>query len=161
MNKQNALHRNENAFTLIEVLIALVILAIGLLGVAKMQVVALNGNLAASDLTVATTLARDQIETLKGLDISSAEFANTNADNDAALSNPESAASLDQQDPNNPIDAGGGTTGVRKYSRFWNLAHNVPSQGTSTIVVFVYWGPVDEGGDLPRHHVAVPTIIAY
>ncbi len=51
-------------FTLLEVVIAMVILAIALLGLAGLQVVAVQGNSLASQITEATTLAQDRLELL-------------------------------------------------------------------------------------------------
>jgi type IV pilus modification protein PilV len=55
------LHRQEG-FSLIEVLVALAILAVGLLGLALFQTTAIRGNAIASKWTVATELAQDRLE---------------------------------------------------------------------------------------------------
>lgn len=57
---------NDNGFTLIEVLIAVAILAIGILGLAKMQIAAIKGNACARKGTEAMVIAQKQIETLMG-----------------------------------------------------------------------------------------------
>jgi prepilin-type N-terminal cleavage/methylation domain-containing protein len=54
----------QNGFTLIEVLIAIVILTVGILAAALMQVSALGGNSLASRTTQASTLAGGAIEEL-------------------------------------------------------------------------------------------------
>jgi prepilin-type N-terminal cleavage/methylation domain-containing protein len=59
--------KNEEGFNLIEILIALSILTIGLLAVAKMQGTALNGDSFASAVTESTTLAQDKLEGLLSL----------------------------------------------------------------------------------------------
>ncbi len=58
---------NQKGFTLIEVLIALVILAVGLLGVTAMQITAIRGNHFSDNLTRATVLAQNKLEELKHL----------------------------------------------------------------------------------------------
>jgi type IV pilus assembly protein PilV len=52
-------------FTMLEVLIAIVVIAFGLLGVAGLQVVALKNNQSASYRLIATTLANDMIDRIK------------------------------------------------------------------------------------------------
>ncbi len=53
---------NNSGFTLIEVMIALVILLIGILSLYGMQITSIKGNSAANQVTTASTLALDQIE---------------------------------------------------------------------------------------------------
>lgn len=55
---------NNNGFTLIEILIALAIFSIGILGVASMQIYSINYNSNSRILTEATTLGVDTMETL-------------------------------------------------------------------------------------------------
>ena len=57
--------RVENGFTLIEVMVSIVILAIGLLGLAPMMAISITGNSFANEATQATVLAQDKIEELK------------------------------------------------------------------------------------------------
>jgi prepilin-type N-terminal cleavage/methylation domain-containing protein len=57
----------QNGFTLIEVLIGLVILAIGILGAASMQIASVKGDVFSSSLTQAAILAQDKLEYLKDL----------------------------------------------------------------------------------------------
>ena len=56
-------------FTLIEVLIGLVILAIGILAIAGLQITSLVGTTFSSNLTQASVLAQDRLEFLKGLSL--------------------------------------------------------------------------------------------
>src|SRR5262249_28297832 len=59
------LHPHTTGFTLIEVLVALVVLSIGLLGVAGLQMVGLRGNLSAASRTQASYLADDIIDRMR------------------------------------------------------------------------------------------------
>jgi type IV pilus modification protein PilV len=59
--------KKEDGFTLIEVLIAITIFAVGLLAVAVLQTSAIKMNSTAGKLTNISTLAMDQIEKLSAL----------------------------------------------------------------------------------------------
>lgn len=58
----------EGGFTLVEVIVAVSILAIGLLAVASMQTSAITGNYRAYRLTEGTTWAQDKLEELMAMD---------------------------------------------------------------------------------------------
>ena len=57
--------KEQDGFSLLEVLIALVILAIGLLAVAQMQIVAIKGNAFGADMTESLTVGHRLMEQLK------------------------------------------------------------------------------------------------
>lgn len=56
---------NENGFTLIETVLAIAIMAIGLLALASLQVTAISGNVQSKKRTLALALAEDKIETYR------------------------------------------------------------------------------------------------
>ena len=57
----------RNGFSLIEVLIALVLLAVGLLALGGMQIVSIKGNSFSRQITQATVLTQSKLEELKRL----------------------------------------------------------------------------------------------
>ena len=70
--------RKPNGFTLIEVAAGLIILAIGLLAIAAMQITSTKGGYFSNNVTQATIFVQDKLEYLKGLpyrgsDLSSGE----------------------------------------------------------------------------------------
>jgi type IV pilus assembly protein PilV len=67
----------EKGFTLIEVLIAVVILVFGILAVASMQIVSLDGASSAEDRTQRVTVAVDTMERLMSLSFSQIVSGNT------------------------------------------------------------------------------------
>ena len=103
---------NDNGFTLIEVLVAIVILSVGLLGMASLTVGIINGNKFSNDLTTATTLAQDKMEAIRGTSYSSAV-----TETKAVLSSPND-----------------------EYKREVTITDDSPANGMKTVSVKVYWG---------------------
>jgi len=64
----------QKGFSLIEVLIGLIILAIGILAVAGMQITSIVGTSFSSNLTQASVIAQDRLEFLKGLSLNDARL---------------------------------------------------------------------------------------
>lgn len=64
----------QNGFSLIEVLVGLVFLAIGLLAIAGLQVTSVRGNYFSNNLMQATYVAQDRLEFLKNLPFSSSQL---------------------------------------------------------------------------------------
>jgi type IV pilus assembly protein PilV len=67
--------RGENGFTLVEVLIALTIFAIGMLGVAAMQITGIQGNATAKWHTQSSSWATAEVERLMTLPYGHADLA--------------------------------------------------------------------------------------
>ena len=65
---------NERGFTVIEVLIGIVILAVGLLGIAGLQVGATRGNFFSNYITQATYSAQAGLECLESIDLAAPEL---------------------------------------------------------------------------------------
>jgi type IV pilus modification protein PilV len=72
----------EKGFTLIEVLIGLIILAIGILAVAGMQITSITGTSFSKNLTQASVIAQDRLEFLKGLSLTDFRLDTNNYPND-------------------------------------------------------------------------------
>jgi type IV pilus modification protein PilV len=78
---------NAKGFTLIEVLVGVVILAIGLLGIAGMQLTSVKGNYFSNNLTQASYVAQDRIEFIKNKPIADAALnAGSHSDGTATIS---------------------------------------------------------------------------
>jgi len=64
----------DKGFTLIEVLIGLIILAIGVLAIAGMQITSIRGTSFSNNLTQASVIAQERLEFLKGLPLADASL---------------------------------------------------------------------------------------
>ena len=60
--------KKQSGFTLIEVMIALVILAAGILALATMQIVSIRSNAFSSEMTYATMMAQSRLEAIRNMD---------------------------------------------------------------------------------------------
>jgi prepilin-type N-terminal cleavage/methylation domain-containing protein len=67
--------KDENGFTLIEVVAGLIILAIGFLAIATMQITSTKGGYFSSNVTQATIFAQDKLEYLKNLSYSDSNLS--------------------------------------------------------------------------------------
>lgn len=111
--------KNQSGFSLLEVLISLVILSIGLLGLASLTAMIIRTNSFSDEFTTATALAQDKLE----------ELVNTSFGSVVTGSDP----SL--------IDENGdaGNTGS-KYNRSWTITDNIT---TKNIQVTVTWSDIN------------------
>jgi type IV pilus assembly protein PilV len=66
--------REAKGFSLLEVLVALIFLAVGLLALAGLHITSLRGNTFSHHLSLATVVAQDRLEFLKNLSLGSREL---------------------------------------------------------------------------------------
>lgn len=117
----------QAGFSLIEVLIALTIFAIGLLSIAGMQITAIQTNSRGGTLSAATAVAEGILEDILSWDTADPVFATTSAapvswDFDPILANLQPSIVLD----------GGGT-----YQATYTITANDPVENVSRVTVAV------------------------
>ncbi len=122
-------NNNENGFTIIEVMIAIVVFAIGILAVAVMQLGAVKGNSGASRLTEATVTAQNQMEQLMSLDYTDPKLSDVDNDKVAGLN--------DVTNPDGTLQVTNSASGI--YNVFWNVAVDSPVKDSKQIRVIVRW----------------------
>ncbi len=148
-------HKNEG-FTILEILIAITILAFGLLAIATMQTSSIKGNAHAIGITEGITLAQDKAEELMKFPYDTSAVTDnplgdrngdgTNQDGD----NPPNG--IDDDDEGTVVDDilnfGLDQTGVAadnkeenvgRYNIYWNVALNQPINNVKTIRIIVLW----------------------
>lgn len=115
--------KKRDGFSLVEVLISLVILAVGLLGLAALHVSAIRTNSSNRELSYATLLMQKKLEELKALPFNSTSL-NSNVVHSEGV-----------------IDEKGTFYLVR-----WIVDDNIPDEGFKTIIVQVNWNGTAVGG---------------
>ena len=148
------IHKTEG-FSLIELLVAVCVIAIAFAGLASMQIACINGNSIASNLTTGITLAQDKMEELKSLNVDESELGDNNTSNNADLLEGTKDSTVvgnttdaDDGHREENIDEEGNAGGM--YTRIWNIADNTPINGRKTVMVIVTW---------KSHRVSVSSVI--
>jgi type IV pilus assembly protein PilV len=106
--------RDANGFTLIEILIATVIITIASLGIATLTVGIMHGNSFSQRLTTATTLAQERLEQVKRI----------------SYPNAGTIAGTDNY---------GNIANYTGYKRVTSVTNDTPGSNMKTIGVIVYW----------------------
>jgi prepilin-type N-terminal cleavage/methylation domain-containing protein len=106
---------NQKGFTLLELLIALAILSVGLLGLAGLHIAAIRGNISGFKFSAASAVVQERLEELKALDAASAVLSSGNHDDGAVI-----------------------VQGIT-FNRSYTVSDNTPVKGTSTITFTVTW----------------------
>lgn len=122
----------NQGFTLIEILIAMTIFAIGILAVGSMQISATNTNARARNSMTVVTMAKDRAEELTTLPYDHADLVGS-ADPGTPHTPAASADGIDN-DEDGQIDEAGETGQV---SIRWNVIDDQPLSGTKSIRVTV------------------------
>ncbi len=111
--------QDEKGLTLLEVLVGMVVLSLGLLALAKMQITAIQVNAASGRLTQGTAFAQDKVEQLMAL--------------------PYADAKLDDQTPVGEFTTYTETRPAQGYTITWTVDQDTPAVGVKTINLKVTW----------------------
>ncbi len=110
--------KNKQGFTMVEFLIAAVILSFGLLALINLQLTSIRGNSDSKEMTRAIFLAENRMEQLKNTPFASLVIGTT-------------------QDTNNPMNGQGQSGGI--FSRSWTIQNHAGSSFMKQITVIVNW----------------------
>jgi prepilin-type N-terminal cleavage/methylation domain-containing protein len=115
--REHGLTKNDQGYSLIEVLIAMAIFSIGILAVGSMQFWNVRNNTTGNIMTQATNLARAQMEVLKNVS--------------------DVTALADGAHPDNPVDENGNPGGIFNCS--WVVTNPLGGSTTRQVEVSVSW----------------------
>ena len=109
------IRNNQRGVTLIESLIAMVLLSVGMLGLSAMTIATIKGLVFSDNQTIATTLARDRLEQIKHAGYATATAAHY------------------------PVEHYNTLVGYEPFQRLVTVTENTPRPRTKTIAVTVGW----------------------
>ena len=122
--------QNASGFTLMEVLIAIVLMAVGLLGMAALTGGIMRGNNHSSDLTTATVLAQEKIEDIRRIGYYATPGSDTTT-----------------------TEAYGTISGFSRFKRTTQTDVDNPTSNMKAITVTVFW-------DTDAKSVTLKTLLA-
>jgi prepilin-type N-terminal cleavage/methylation domain-containing protein len=126
--------KNNQGFSLIELLIAIALLSIGLLALFTLQSTAIRGNLDSKELTTAVFLSEKKMEELKNTPFDSLTLGSAN-------------------DANNPINGSGQGGGI--FNRSWTIQSYSGSSRMKRITVSIAWTLMGNS-----HSTSMDTVVA-
>jgi type IV pilus modification protein PilV len=139
-------HERQEGWTLIEVLVAIVILTVGLLAVGTMQISAIKGNFMSGNTSIALTLASEKMEDLFNRDYNDAVLGDTATGNNGNLTSITGTDHEENVSEDGTVGAGG------FYRRIWNIADAAtPMPTMKEISVIVTW-------ENNRHRVTISSM---
>ena len=130
--------RRSEGFTLIEVMIALVIMGVGLLTIALAQLTAMRMQTSSKYVSQAMMLAEQQLELFYVL--------------------PPTVAGV-TIDPTNPIDPNPLDDDLTNFTRQWNVQLDTPSVGLDTVTVTVVWNNAPSAGGVAANQAPQTVVL--
>jgi prepilin-type N-terminal cleavage/methylation domain-containing protein len=134
----------RKGFTLVEILVAVIILAVGILAVSQMTVMGMRVNTVVNQRMYARVVLARQFEWLQNLP--DADSLLTDYDTDSTDLDEIDSADADF------VEVVVDTTARYRYLTLWNVANNLPESGVKTVRIHVLWGPVN------RHRISSDLI---
>ncbi|MGA1867582.1 MAG: type IV pilus modification PilV family protein [bacterium] len=127
--------RNQQGFTLVEIFLSIIILSVGLLLIAELQITGAKGNKNSKDMSSAVLLAESKIEELKESGFSSLIDGNYPVGT------------------NLPIDSSGAPGGI--FTRTWKISPYKGSNSMKYIEVNVQWAEKEKS-----HTICLNTVFS-
>lgn len=133
---------NQKGFSLVEALIAIVLLTVGLLSVGLLQIGAMKSNTAATNRSDGVAIAQSVMDTLRTLPMNAPLLEdNGSAIDDGSATGGNAPTPADADHTGTEIFGANPYIGMngQAYTIFWNVADDTPINNTKTVRLFVYW----------------------
>ena len=138
MKQQKTIIQSTGAkgFTLVEVLVAVMILSVGILGVSQMTVMGIKVNTVVNQRMYARVVMATVFENLNNLPSTHAWVLDTNGDPNLNITDSLAADHCQRlSNPNVPYS----------YMTVWNVTDDLPETDMKTIRIWVMWGVSGKG----------------
>ena len=160
MSSPPRIHQKDG-FTLAEVLVALAIFVIVGLAMLQLSSTVYYREALHRETLAATALAQSQVEELLRVAFDDSRLFDPDGGGDVgadAGSDLKTFRDPDHADPNNPLDAEGGTAGPRKFTLVWNVGADTPLAGLKTVTVLVGWRDSRGQQQIVRQTIQIPRL---
>lgn len=157
-----AILRKQTGFTLIEAMIALVVLTVGVLSLQRMQLTTIQGNATAQSLTLASSWSADRAERLTGLDYTDPLLVDTDGDGAGGLDDTVNLGNV-AADFLFTLDAAGNEVVTQsgnaipvnsgQFNIYWNVDDGAVVPNTKTIRVITTWNDLGQQKNTVVNHV--------
>jgi type IV pilus assembly protein PilV len=136
---------NQRGFSLIEALIAILLISVGLLATGLLQIGGIKANANAGGRTSGVAVAQSIMDDLRSRPFDDPLLMDTGT-NGSGLNDGMATAGSDPT-PGNSDHFAGQITAVdgRTYTIFWNITDGTPMTRTKTLRLFVYWNDQEFG----------------
>jgi type IV pilus assembly protein PilV len=140
--RKNFFKNRQDGFTMLELTFAMLVLAFGLLGIAGLQIVAINGNSTAKEFTRASGVVTEKIEQFK-----QGAYDDITSDTDYVVF-------VDNQ----PITVSSAPSSGFFMTRVITVTDDTPIENTKTVHVEVSW--TDKEKENTQRNIDFETVIA-
>ena len=131
--------QNKRGFTLVEILVAVIILSVGILAVSQMTIMGIRVNTVVNQRMYARVVMAQVFENLKNLPDNHVWVMDNNGDINLNLG--VYPGPMIDSTASDHFTRVSDQNALYSYLTMWNVANDTPEAGMKTIRIWVLWGP--------------------